>query len=923
MLTKMSPYQQQYKEKKVGFGSTKDRRFIRLEEREESRKNQRAVAFNENRNIRMSLSNKSENKKSTPVDNDCLTRLMKWKAERQKRRRLEQTKKKPPFVVGVVRHKVYSPIKSQPVTINTTYEKTNNQMIPISPSRSLPKRITDATRKRLMSKVLARRLVEHSTNISKSINTEQKNQKQQEQSFAPKDHKFKAPIGLPHISIRGKVAIPSSSSIKTKESNTAEFIKKRISNTLATERQGNADNSRESLRDPGSLKLSLDETFTCTNENNNDGNDKVQIQDSSVTESVSSTKNMPTSTPNNSPNEPVFFSPYIVSSRGKSNARKEQQIKRGFSLNRSQSNDIPTKETVMKNLNISVEEEERTAQYFQFLLNKEIDRLNKLRNKWTDIKEDITTTPAAQHEINQVIGQINLLINKKFERFRRLVTDCETGKGEMLVTCKDLQGFWDMMYVEVKDCDVKFEQLEKLRLQDWKKKESPEPKKMSANNKKVIEKKKTAFTKPSTSRDHLAVKNTNVTQQINSSNLKKPRIINSQYVNNTYEMKKNDSSVKSKERLSLLQKRPVSATFKNTINSTMTKDSPTKISSVQLNNTISYINSDQTPRKSILKQATNSLKANYFVKPTSKVNFDDRVVLNEVPVDEDQLKAELGAALERIDSFDFDDPNEEEEEIQARMTLTFDDDSFEEPEDIKQNSESTDCKTNMDAKSIKKQLDANNDTPLSEKKLRRQNAVDEPDKELDKQLILSVSLTRLEEMMEDADVNKYKEKLYKHNLLDNKKEISPYNGSLRILRNRIISSEETPKRKRSMKSINMEESEYKENKTPLVGLRRSFVENEEKKDLRISLTRMSLAENSYRRKSRRSVKFSEQGCTGCVLSKPTLPMTPHIRRSRTKSNEKTKSIKSVHLKPWTNPKKPPDRVRRSRRSNLEFEVDVA
>jgi len=39
----------------------------------------------------------------------------------------------------------------------------------------------------------------------------------------------------------------------------------------------------------------------------------------------------------------------------------------------------------MKNLNICVEEEERTAQYFKFLVNKETDRLKELCKKWLDI----------------------------------------------------------------------------------------------------------------------------------------------------------------------------------------------------------------------------------------------------------------------------------------------------------------------------------------------------------------------------------------------------------------------------------------------------------------------------------------------------------------------------------------------------------
>lgn len=63
-----------------------------------------------------------------------------------------------------------------------------------------------------------------------------------------------------------------------------------------------------------------------------------------------------------SPNRPLaYFSPYVVSSRGKSSSRKEAQ-KRRFSQPITNPEELPTKETIMQKLNISIEEEERTAQ---------------------------------------------------------------------------------------------------------------------------------------------------------------------------------------------------------------------------------------------------------------------------------------------------------------------------------------------------------------------------------------------------------------------------------------------------------------------------------------------------------------------------------------------------------------------------------
>jgi hypothetical protein len=56
--------------------------------------------------------------------------------------------------------------------------------------------------------------------------------------------------------------------------------------------------------------------------------------------------------------------------------------------------------------------------------------------------------------INVAIGQTQLLIEKKFQQFRGLVDRCESGDivdGEGLVNVDDLQGFWDMVYLQVND----------------------------------------------------------------------------------------------------------------------------------------------------------------------------------------------------------------------------------------------------------------------------------------------------------------------------------------------------------------------------------------------------------------------------------------------------------------------------------------
>lgn len=76
----------------------------------------------------------------------------------------------------------------------------------------------------------------------------------------------------------------------------------------------------------------------------------------------------------------------------------------------------------------------------------------------------------------------------------------------MLVTCKDLQGFWDMMYREIKDCDNRFNKLESLKANNWVDNE-PEVKEQEEKKKKIIKKpvakKKPVASKPSSLRAHI------------------------------------------------------------------------------------------------------------------------------------------------------------------------------------------------------------------------------------------------------------------------------------------------------------------------------------------------------------------------------------------------------------------------------------
>ncbi|KOC62968.1 Disks large-associated protein 5 [Habropoda laboriosa] len=682
----MSTFRQQYKEKTFGFGNANEGRFLRTKKHEGKRKTQRAVTFNENRMISNSTESTPQNKgmQLVPAVENRLTRFLKWKVERERRRKFEQANKKPPFVVGVVHHKFCSPVsKDDSVAPTMVRKKTRNQIAPMALATP-EKRITRATEKRLLNKLLTQKVTEGAVkNISVMINKE-KYQREDAKSFAPVDHNFKAPVGLCQVPLFGRVAIentpiktkftfsPLSTSKENRKSGTTEFNVEPVNiqeNDAPNDKESDSNDAEDnSSIEAVSLKLSYDEEeiFNSSN-NNNNKNEEIK----SGVENV------------------VRNSEEYTNVRHNNDEHLKEQLTHSFSLCHSPSDDIPAKDTVMKNLNISVEEEEHTAQYFQFLLSREITRLNELCKTWSEIKTKPTTTEDGQYEINQTIGQTNLLIGKKFERFRGLVADCETGKGEMLVTCKDLQGFWDVMYIEVKNCDSRFEKLEKLRSRDWKEEELPVVKHITKKKSNV--KRNVAFTKSSSFKAFVAKKRQKMTQEMRSNgDMKEVDVTSNQILSNKYEKnesfnvkyktrkfmsstpnKKDYTPIKHNKRLSLVQEVHLSETSKK-INTPLTiikVSQMCKTPEVNLDNTISYVNFDQTPGRSILQPSENATIAESRIKFRNKVNFDDHIILNEIPIGgETQTKVDLAESLSKIESFD----NFDKVIIKAERKLAFD-----------------------------------------------------------------------------------------------------------------------------------------------------------------------------------------------------------------------------------------------------------
>lgn len=328
---------------------------------------------------------------------------------------MEKQKKQPVFRAGIPHHKYNSPIflhQSLPI------------VKPAKPSASIP-RITRATAKRIAARKTDNEnkgpLLGASSNLKKSqkiIKTLTK-PKDTETSFAPENHKFKAPEGLPALKLFGHEALGG------------------ITGELA--------------------KL------------------------------------------------PVYFSPCVITSRGRRAWCKDQlrSIKDKDETSAKPQIDVTDQDQTIESSEESscpTEEEELTPSYFKLTTAKEVNRLQILCRQWEVVKNDNNVPEDAQLIINQAIGQTNLLISKKIEQFKKLIVDCETGAGEKKVTCQDLQGFWDMVYMQVEDCDSRFGQLIKLQEKNWVE-DQPEVSKTVVASKKPVATKKTVPSKSSSVRD--------------------------------------------------------------------------------------------------------------------------------------------------------------------------------------------------------------------------------------------------------------------------------------------------------------------------------------------------------------------------------------------------------------------------------------
>lgn len=157
-----------------------------------------------------------------------------------------------------------------------------------------------------------------------------------------------------------------------------------------------------------------------------------------------------------------YVSPFVTIARGKHHASKEREA-------RETKYQLPSRKSIELNESTEERQNKEAAIYFRMQIKNETDRLLAIVDKWSAVKVAGGDTIPDEYidQIDVAIGQTRLLISNKFEQFRGLVDKCEAAVALHPVRPEDLEGFWGMVYMQVENCNARFDRLEGLKANDW------------------------------------------------------------------------------------------------------------------------------------------------------------------------------------------------------------------------------------------------------------------------------------------------------------------------------------------------------------------------------------------------------------------------------------------------------------------------
>ncbi|RZF40421.1 hypothetical protein LSTR_LSTR011191 [Laodelphax striatellus] len=98
---------------------------------------------------------------------------------------------------------------------------------------------------------------------------------------------------------------------------------------------------------------------------------------------------------------------------------------------------------------------------FQVRLEEESHNLLVLCNRWQTVLDSAGNIPKEmQDDIRRAVGQTKLLVNEKLKQFKDLLKKFQKGDGDESITPNDLEGFWELVLIQVNDVKGKFSRLE-------------------------------------------------------------------------------------------------------------------------------------------------------------------------------------------------------------------------------------------------------------------------------------------------------------------------------------------------------------------------------------------------------------------------------------------------------------------------------
>ena len=133
---------------------------------------------------------------------------------------------------------------------------------------------------------------------------------------------------------------------------------------------------------------------------------------------------------------------------------------------------------------------------FQELVRKEKEGLNELCTVWeshlavSDRQQNVQNGPPSSHTrasvssgstvpeapilddelaglVRATTGQARMLLSQRFQQFESLILDALLERSEKPIGDEDLQGFWDMIYFQIEDCQKQFKILQDAKENNW------------------------------------------------------------------------------------------------------------------------------------------------------------------------------------------------------------------------------------------------------------------------------------------------------------------------------------------------------------------------------------------------------------------------------------------------------------------------